>query len=201
MVSSESSTVSGEYSAPPSAPSGLIARTWQATLFLGVLTLIFGIIVSFHPRGSLNVLAVLLGVLMILSGIFHLIRVFDPEENHRVWLGIAGLLFIGIGVVLIRHLHLTLAIVGLVIGITWIVQGLAALIGGISGGAREGRAWWIIFGVVSLIAGIVVVSTPTSSLNVLAVLLGIWFIIMGLFEISGGFILRHELRAAQKAHA
>ena len=201
MVSSESSILSDEDSAPPSAPSGVIARTWQATLFLGVLTLIFGIIVSFHPSGSLNVLAVLLGVLMIFSGIFHLVRVFDPEESHRVWLGIAGLLFIVIGVVLIRHLHLTVAAIGLVIGITWIVQGLAALIGGISGGAREGRAWWIIFGVVSLIAGIVVVSSPASSLNVLAVLLGIWFIIMGLFEISGGLILRHELRAAHKAHA
>ena len=82
-------------------------------MFLGALTLIFGIIVSFHPTGSLNVLAVLLGVLMIFSGIFHLIRVFDPEENHRVWLGIAGLLFIVIGVVLIRHLHLTLAVIGL----------------------------------------------------------------------------------------
>ncbi len=201
MVSGESSMVSDEYSAPPPPPPGVVAGTWLATLFLGVLTLILGIIVSFHPTGSLNVLAVLLGILMIFSGIFHLIRVFDPEESHRVWLGIAGLLFIVIGVVLIRHLHLTLAIIGLVIGITWIVQGLAALIGGISGGAREGRAWWIIFGAVSLIAGIVVVSTPTSSLNVLAVLLGIWFIIMGIFEIIGGFILRHELRSAEKAHA
>ena len=204
MVSGESSMVSDEYSAPPPPPPEVLAGMWLATLFLGVLTLILGIIVSFHPTGSLNVLAVLLGVLMIFSGIFHLIRVFDPAESHRVWLGIAGLLFIVIGVVLIRHLHLTLAIIGLVIGITWIVQGLAALIGGISGGAREGRAWWIIFGAVSLIAGIVVVSTPTSSLNVLAVLLGIWFIIMGIFEIIGGFILRHELRAAEaaeKAHA
>ena len=201
MVSGESSMVSDEYGTPPPPPPGVLARTWQATLLLGVLTLILGIIVSFHPSGSLNVLAVLLGVLMIFSGIFHLIRVFDPEESHRVWLGIVGLLFIVIGVVLIRHLHLTVAIVGLVIGITWIVQGLAALIGGISGRAREGRAWWIIFGVVSLIAGIVVVSAPTSSLNVLAVLLGIWFIIMGIFEIIGGFILRHELRSAEKALA
>jgi uncharacterized membrane protein HdeD (DUF308 family) len=39
-------------------------------LFLGALTLILGIIVSFHPTGSLNVLAVLLGILMIFSGIF-----------------------------------------------------------------------------------------------------------------------------------
>ncbi len=192
--------VSDEYGTQP-APPGILAGSWQATLFLGVLTLILGIIVSFHPTGSLNVLAVLLGVLMILSGIFHLIRVFDPQELHRVWLGVAGLLFIVIGVVLIRHLHLTLALVGLIIGITWIVQGLAALIGGISGGVREGRAWWIIFGAVSLIAGIVVAAAPTSSLSVLAVLLGIWFIVMGIFEIIGGFLLRHALRARQMTHA
>ena len=76
---------------------------------------------------------------MIFSGLFHLIRVFDPGESHRVWLGVAGLLFIVIGVVLIRHLHLTRSLIGLIIGITWIFQGLTALIGGISGGAREGQ--------------------------------------------------------------
>ena len=189
--------VSDEYGTPSSAP-GMMAATWQATLFLGAATLILGLIVSFHPTGSLNVIAVLLGILMILSGIFHLIRVFDPKELHRVWLGIAGLLFIVIGVVLIRHLHLTRSLIGLLIGITWIVQGLTALIGGISGGVREGRAWWIIFGVVSLIAGIVVAVTPASSLNVLAVLLGIWFVIMGIFEIIGGLLLRHAFREAEK---
>jgi uncharacterized membrane protein HdeD (DUF308 family) len=189
--------VSNEYGTPSSAP-GMMAATWQATLFLGAATLILGLIVSFHPTGSLNVIAVLLGIAAILSGIFHLIRVFDPKEFHRVWLGIAGLLFIVIGVVLVRHLHLTRSLIGLLIGITWIVQGLTALIGGISGGVREGRAWWIIFGVVSLIAGIVVAVTPASSLNVLAVLLGIWFVVMGIFEIIGGLLLRHALRDAEK---
>ena len=175
----------------------MLASSWQSTLVIGVLTLILGIIVSFHPTGSLNVIAVLFGVLMILSGIFHLIRVFDPEELNRVWAGISGLLFIVIGVILIRHLHLTRALIGLFIGITWIVQGLGALIAGAAGGARGGRGWWIAFGLVSIVAGIVVVATPTSSLNVLAVLLGIWFIIMGIFEIAGGFMLRRALRTMQ----
>ena len=186
-----------EYGAQPPLP-GILAATWQATLFFGLATLILGIIVSLHPTGSLNVLAVLLGVLMILSGIIHLIRVFDPLEMHRVWLGIAGLLFIVIGVILIRHLHLTRSIIGLIIGISWIVQGLAGLIGGIAGGVREGRAWWIIFGAVSVIAGLVVVSTPASSLDVLAVLLGIWFVVMGVFEIIGGLLLRHALRSSER---
>ena len=187
---------SGEYGAPPS--SGLaMAESWQATLVLGVLTLILGIVVSFHPTGSLNFVAVMIGILLILSGIFHLIRVFGPNESHRVWLGVAGLLFIVIGVVLIRHLHLTVALIGLFVGLTWIVQGVTALIGGIAGGTREGRGWWIAFGAVSLIAGIVVAATPTSSLTVLAALLGIWFIIMGLFEIIGGFMLRRLVRTQE----
>ncbi len=107
---------SGEYSAPPE-PALAMAASWQATLVLGVLTLILGIIVSFHPNGSLNLVAVLIGILMILSGIFHLVRVFDRDESHRIWLGIAGLLFIVIGVILIRHLHLTVALIGLFVGI------------------------------------------------------------------------------------
>ena len=170
---------------------------WQTALFLGVVTLILGLIVSFHPTTSLNVIAVLLGVLMIISGLFHLTRVLDTAERHRVWLGIAGLLFITLGVVLIRHLHLTLAIIGLVIGLTWICQGVTALMASLSGGLREGRGWWIFFGIVSLIAGIVVISSPTSSLTVLAVLTGTWFVVMGLFEIGGAFILRHSVRGAR----
>jgi uncharacterized membrane protein HdeD (DUF308 family) len=169
------------FNAEPS-PSVTMAGTWQAGFVLGALTLVLGIIVAFHPTGSLNVIAVLLGILMLLSGLFHLIRVLDPRERHRIWLGITGLLFIVIGVILIRHLHLTRALIGLVIGITWVVQGLTAFIGG------------IFFGAVSLIAGIVVVSAPASSLNVLAVLFGIWFIVMGVMEMVGAFLLRHSLR-------
>jgi uncharacterized membrane protein HdeD (DUF308 family) len=174
-----------------------LVASWQATLFLGVVTLILGLIVTLHPSGSLNVIAVLLGILMVISGIFHLVRVFDRREPHRVWLGIAGLLFVVLGVVLIRHLHLTLGIIGLIIGITWIVQGIVALIAGLSGGSRQGRGWWIFFGLISLIAGIVVASSPVSSVTVLAVLIGIWFMVMGAFEIIGAFLLRHAVAKAQ----
>jgi uncharacterized membrane protein HdeD (DUF308 family) len=174
-------------------PAALVAAsTWQATLFIGVITLILGIIVTVHPSGSLNVIAVLLGVLLIVSGLFHLVRIFDRAEQHRVWLGITGLLFVVLGVVLIRHLNLTVAAIGLLVGISWIVQGVAAIITAFSG-AREGALWWGVFGFISVVAGIVVTATPTTSITVLAVLLGIWFIVMGLFEIALAFMVRHAL--------
>jgi uncharacterized membrane protein HdeD (DUF308 family) len=175
-------------------PAGFgMARAWQAMLVFGIITLVLGLIVALHPSGSLNVIAVLIGILLIVSGIFHLVRVFGPGESHRIWMGISGLLLVVIGVVLIRHLHLTVALMGLVIGITWIVQGLSALAAGIGGEVREGRGWWIFFGFIILIGGIVVTAVPTSSVTVLAVLVGIWFIIEGLFEIIGAFIVRRAI--------
>jgi uncharacterized membrane protein HdeD (DUF308 family) len=184
---------------PPLASGLLMAQSWQATVVLGGVTLILGVIVSFHPSGSLNVIAVLLGVLMICSGLFHLVRIFGRGEAHRIWLGISGLLLIVIGVVLIRNLHLTTTLIGLYVGIAWIVQGVTALIAGIAGfgnGPGEGRGWWIAFGALSLIAGIVVTASPVASVTVLAVLLGVWFIVIGFFEIIAGIMLRSTAAAA-----
>ena len=180
-------------------PALAAASGWQATLLVGIITFVLGLIVTLHPSGSLNVIAVLLGLLMIVSGLFHLFRVFGSGEEHRVWHGIAGLLLLVIGVVLIRHLHLTVALVGLIIGLSWIVEGVAALIAAFAGDSREGRGWWIFFGIITLIGGIVITAWPVESVTAIAVLIGIWFIILGLIEIAGGFMLRSAESKARAA--
>lgn len=176
-------------------------NSWQATVVLGVITLVLGLIVTFYPSATVNVISVLFGLLLIASGLFHLIRVFGGNEAHRVWIGISGLLLLVIGVVLLRHLHVTVALIGLIIGITWIVQGVTALIVSFAGGAREGRGWWIVFGIFSLMGGIVIVAVPTESVKVIAVLIGIWFIFQGLFEIAGGLRIRQAERRTQGTDA
>ena len=181
-------------------PPGLaVATGWQGTLLIGIITFVLGLIVTLRPSGSLNVIAVLIGLLMVISGLFHLLRVFSSGEEHRVWHGIAGLLLVVIGVVLIRHLHLTVAIVGLIIGISWIVEGVATLIAAFGGGSREGRGWWIFFGIITLIGGIVITAWPVESVTAIAVLIGIWFIILGLIEITGGIMLRSAENKARAA--
>ena len=107
------------------------------------------------------------------------------------------MLLIVLGVILIRHLDLTVAIIGLVIGISWIIQGLSSLAVASSGGVEGGRGWWIFFGIVSLLGGIIIAAIPVKSVTVLAVLAGIWFIVQGLFEILDGFLLRHMIKKSQ----
>jgi uncharacterized membrane protein HdeD (DUF308 family) len=180
----------------PAWQQELAASSWRTTLLIGVATLVLGIIVAFHPSASLGVIAVLLGVLFVISGIIHLVRVFDRDEEHRGWLLGVGLVLIVLGVVLMRHIDLTTAIIGLLIGIAWIIQGLVWLLSGLSARNVRGHGWWVLFGAISLVAGIVVAASPVSSVTVLASLVGVWFAIMGAIEIIGAFIFRRAARQA-----
>ncbi len=50
---------------PQVMPPGVLAGAWQPAVLIGALTLVLGLVVTFHPTGSLNLIAVLLGVLTI----------------------------------------------------------------------------------------------------------------------------------------
>ena len=169
---------------------------WQMELVVGFITLALGIVLALRPSQSLSVIAVFIGILLIVGGVFHFIRALDHDEQHRAWIAIAGLLELVIGVVMIRHLSLTKSAIGLLIGLVWIVQGVVALLAGIMGGVKGSRGWAIGFGLISLVAGIVVVSVPEKSVTALATLIGIWFIVMGLLELAAGFVLRSDLKKA-----
>jgi len=167
---------------------------WEASFMLGVITLILGLVIAFYPAQSLIAIAVLLGIVMIISGIYHIARALDGREHERVWRGIAGVLFLLAGLVLLRHLHLTIALIGIFVGFTWIVQGVMMLMEAFSGLARGVRGWSVFFGIISLIAGIVVVTAPIASVGVLTIFLGIWFVVMGACEVIGSLITRRDMR-------
>jgi uncharacterized membrane protein HdeD (DUF308 family) len=174
--------------------SRILGLGWEASFMLGVITLILGLVIAFYPSQSLIAIAVLLGIVMIISGIYHIARALGAREHERVWRGIAGVLFLLAGLVLLRHLHLTVALIGIFVGFTWIVQGVMMLMEAFSGLTGRSRGWSVAFGIISLIAGIVVVTAPIASVGVLTIFLGIWFVVMGACEVIGSLITRHDLR-------
>jgi uncharacterized membrane protein HdeD (DUF308 family) len=174
----------------------VIATSWQAGLIVGTVTLVIGIIVAVHPTTSINVISVLAGILLVFGGVLQLVRALDTRIAHRAWSAIVGVFFIVLGVVLIRHLDVAWVFIALIVGITWIAQGVIEIMVAATERDRRGRGWSIFFGIVSLVAGIVVVAVPVGSLTALALLLGIWFIVIGVLDIVGAFVLRHQLKHA-----
>src|ERR1700722_4207717 len=98
-----------EASMMDSAPWRL--HSWKASFLMGLGTLILGVIVAFRPSGSLIVISVLLGILMMFSGVFHIIAALDGPESHRAWRAIAGVLFIVGRIILIRPPQFSLGLV------------------------------------------------------------------------------------------
>jgi len=190
MESERSDTARQGYAVPGLAFTGL-AFSRGIGITLGAITLILGIIIAFHPTQSLVAIAVLLGVVMLVTGVYHIARAIGGHEGERVWRGLAGVLFFLVGIALIRHLNLSVALIGFFVGLTWIIQGVSVLVESFGPGReRTQTGWTVVFGVISLIAGIVVVASPISSVTALTILLGIWFIVMGIMEIIGSLLVK-----------
>jgi uncharacterized membrane protein HdeD (DUF308 family) len=174
-------------------------HSWKIALVEGIVWVALGIVVTLHPSTSLNVICVLIGIMLLIGGVVRLVRSFSAPEGHRALTAIIGVFMIAVGVLLIRHLHFSRLLVAVLVGLVFIVQGALELMVGLSGEAREGRAWPIVLGLLSLAAGIVVIAVPENSLTVLCVLLGIWFIVLGAFTIIGSMLLRHVLKKSAEA--
>ncbi len=59
-----------------------------------------------------------------------------------------------------------------------------------------GRGVSIIMGILSFIAGVIVLSWPAPTLLVLVWVLGIWLVVYGLIGIAGAFMVRRAVKAA-----
>jgi uncharacterized membrane protein HdeD (DUF308 family) len=105
--------------------------------------------------------------------------------------GIAAIVF---GVITFLSPGVTLAALVLLFGAYALVDGVAAFILGIREyGERE--RWWaeIIVGLVGVAAGVITFLMPGITALALAVVIAIWAIVRGVFEISAAFRLRHAI--------
>ena len=76
------------------------------------------------------------------------------------------------------------------IGVGFIFRGVATTVSAISDPTLPGRGWSIFVGVISLLAGIVVIASPFDSIVTLAIVVGVWFVVIGVFEIVSSFGIR-----------
>jgi uncharacterized membrane protein HdeD (DUF308 family) len=61
-----------------------------------------------------------------------------------------------------------------------------------------GRGWYVFSGIVSVIAGLVVMVWPFDSIAVLTLAAGVWLVIIGITKIVQAFQTRKDIRTARK---
>jgi len=156
--------------------------SWQTTLIVGLVTLALGIIIVTWPKATIGVLAVLLGIQLLLFGSFNIVRSIaagDASGGARVLFALLGVFSIAVGVLALRDLFQTVEVIAILFGLTWLIGGIIEFVSLLAGPARSGRGWSILLAILTVIAGIIVLSYPAPSLVTLAVLFGVWLIVWG----------------------
>lgn len=167
----------------------------------GIVALILGIILLVWPAKTLGVVAIFLGIYFLVAGVIRLaMGIFSKgiSGGMRTLDILLGVLLIVAGVIALKNVAATTAalliLIVAVIGVGWIIEGVLAIVE--SRGAPS-SGWAITSGIISIIAGIVVLVIPGWSAVWLVLMAGIVLIIVGILGIVRAFTFgRDALKTA-----
>jgi uncharacterized membrane protein HdeD (DUF308 family) len=176
-------------------------RLWKWKLMTGVLTIVLGAIVLAWPGPSILVASTLVGVFLLVSGLAELFMAFTLPRSAgtRVMLFISGALSMVLAILSFRHFGdgYAVLLLSLWIGIGFIFQGVSGVAAGISESELPGRGWYVVAGIISVLAGFVMLAWPFDSIAVLTLAVGIWLVIIGITQIVQALQTRKHAKTAQ----
>ena len=187
-------------------------------LGVGVVTFLLGVTLAVWPRETAKVLAILLGLQLVVSGIAQIGMALSSsgEKAGRWLLAISGAVALVVGALLLFSPRQTLTFVALTVGICVMVTSaadmLAAHFGHVAGqegigvldtraaellvallSARARRRWWhVLRGALTFVFGVLLVANPDVSLALLALIACVWLICYGFLTVVAALLLRTE---------
>jgi uncharacterized membrane protein HdeD (DUF308 family) len=180
---------------PTTIPS-LLPHLWKSTLVSGILALALGILTLVWPGRTILVAAIVFGVYLLIIGVAQVVFAFSlhVSTGGRVLLFISGAAALILALLAFRHFgtdpFTAILLLAIWIGVGFLFRGVATTISAISDPTLPGRWWSVFLGVISLLAGIVMIASPFESIDILAFVVGVWLVVIGVFEIVTSFGVR-----------
>ena len=170
----------------------LVPHLWKSVLLTGILSLILGVMVLVWPGPTLLVAAIFFGVYLLVTGVSQVFHAFTLHISGggRALLFISGAASLVLAVLCFRSIGNSILLLAIWIGIGFIFRGVATAAAAISDSSTPSRGWEIFIGIVTLIAGIIVLAYPFASLPTLIWVTGIWLVVIGVMEIIASFGIR-----------
>jgi uncharacterized membrane protein HdeD (DUF308 family) len=178
-------------------------QLWKWKLVAGLLTVVLGGLVLAWPGPTILVASTLFGVYLLLTGLVELFLAFTLPRSTgtRVLLFISGALSLILAVLSFRHFGdgYAVLLLSLWIGIGFIFQGVSEVAISIGGQDLPGRGWYAVLGIVSVLAGFVVLVWPFDSIAVLTLVAGVWLVVIGVVQVVQGFQIRNDAKTVREA--
>ena len=164
-------------------PDELIGAVRTALIITSIVGIVLGIVAILWPGPTIVVVAILFAISLIIAGIFRIYQAFAASflsTGTRVLLGIVGAIVLIAGSVAVFSPGDALWLLAVFIGIGWIFQGVADLYGAVTKSGHSPTWFLILSGIISVIAGIVMIILPVFSLEVLTWVGGIMLVALSI---------------------
>jgi uncharacterized membrane protein HdeD (DUF308 family) len=172
-----------------------ISSLWWLMLLRGILLAILGVYALARPGMTLVTFTQVLGVFVLLDGIFAVVAGALGWAESRGWTIARGVLGILVGLFVFAHPVIVGAIAAtivlLIVAIQAIVVGVLDIVVAIRERERiEGEGWLMLGGALSIIFGAILLTAPFASSLILIRVLGAFAIVFGIEMIVGSFRVR-----------
>jgi uncharacterized membrane protein HdeD (DUF308 family) len=178
-------------------------QLWKWKLAAGLLTVVLGGIVLAWPGPSILVASTMFGVYLLMTGFVELFMAFTLPRSAgtRVLLFITGALSLVLAILSFRHFGdgYAILLLSLWIGIGFIFQGVSEVAVAIGEERLPGRGWYVVLGIVSILAGFAVLVWPFDSIVVLVLAVGISMIVIGVVQMVQALQIRKEAKTVREA--
>jgi uncharacterized membrane protein HdeD (DUF308 family) len=170
----------------------MLQHLWKSALLSGILAVILGVLVLAWPGETIIVAAIFFGAYLLVTGIAQVIFAFSlhVSAGGRVLLFLSGAASLILAILCFRSLQNSILLLAIWIGVGFIFRGVATAVSAISDPTLPGRGWEIFIGVITLIAGVFVLASPFESIATLTFVVGIWLVVIGVFEAVSAFGIR-----------
>lgn len=165
------------------------SRWWWVAY--GAFSVAAGLAAIVWPDVTVEVLAFLFGVQLLVLGILRIVSALAaPSTVGATVLGVlVGFLAFLVALACLRAPDRTVVVLTLLIGAFWLVHGVADVVQGVLGRGGSGRALTIVGGLVGVVGGIVVLSSPGATAVALAWILGVFLVVQGAVTIVAALVV------------
>jgi len=163
---------------------------WWIFLLQGIAGIILGLMLITAPGATLLVIVTFLGFYWLITGVLALVRVFVDRSIPWIWSLLSGIVGILAGLLVLRHPLLATVTVPTVLVIILGVQGLIMGVLEIIEGFKGGGIGSFILGVLNVLVGILLLSSPVAAALVVPLVFGILLLIEGVAHIVWAFRVR-----------
>lgn len=163
----------------------------------GVVTILFGIAALFWPGLTAALFISLFGIFVIVGGITSLVHsLLGVGRVSLWWLELVfSILIIGLGVYMLRNPAITASVVLLLVSFTLIARGVVDVVMGLFSKDKDvtdSRWFYVIGGVLGIVAGVIVLSHPVATGLAFVWALGLYALLRGAIDLGLAFRLRAE---------